>query len=448
MVVFSHLVQVQATPWLRLYFGDVQLSGSPSAGNGSFLRITSQTDGGVQVLDSLALADWGNTSGYFNGEAVLIELLARAGTGANRVVVEKVVAGIQSELDDPLTSCGPTDDRVPSSDPRSARIMPKGCTGFLFNQRPNCLLTAGHCYGADNLQVVQFNVPESYPDGTIRNPPLEDQYPVDRRSVQFQYLHDPDHYPGNDWCVFGTINNDITGRSPLQAQGASYRLATSVPTADGSTLRMTGYGIDSSPLRYNRTQQTDAGPYEEKEVSQFKTIVKYFIDTDGGNSGSAVEHIASGLVYAIHTHGCLANGEIARGTPIDHPGLQSALACPVVFNVCTDCNGNGILDQCDLNCASPCGGCNVPRCSTQVVVRFAHLGRRAASIGRSHTYVVGRSRWFAGQVGLCAFDSRSRPIAPPVGQSHPTKVVRPEGRTVGQPSRPLSIPPVQTRLHS
>ena len=117
--MFSHLVQVQATPWLRLYFGDVQLSGSPSAGNGSFLRITSQTDGGVQVLDSLALADWGNTSGYFNGEAVLIELLARAGTGANRVVVEKVVAGIQSELDDPLTSCGPTDDRVPSSDPRS-----------------------------------------------------------------------------------------------------------------------------------------------------------------------------------------------------------------------------------------------------------------------------------------------------------------------------------------
>jgi hypothetical protein len=145
VVVFSHLVQVQGAPWVRLHFGDVQLGGSPSADNGSFLRITSQTDGDVQVLNSLALADWGNTSGYFNGEAVVIELFAHPETGANRLLLEKVVAGIQSEVDDPLTICGPTDDRVPSTDPRAARIMPGGCSGFLFNQRPNCLLTAGHC---------------------------------------------------------------------------------------------------------------------------------------------------------------------------------------------------------------------------------------------------------------------------------------------------------------
>jgi hypothetical protein len=41
----------------------------------------------VQSLDSAGLSVWGNTSAYFNGEGVLLELLAYSGTGDNRVVV-------------------------------------------------------------------------------------------------------------------------------------------------------------------------------------------------------------------------------------------------------------------------------------------------------------------------------------------------------------------------
>jgi len=117
VVVFSHVVRVQGAPWVRLHFGDVRLSGSPSAVNESFLRITAEADGAVQILDSSALARWGNTSAYFNGEAVVIELFGRAGTGANRLLLEYAVAGIQSELDALASICGPTDDRVSSSDP-------------------------------------------------------------------------------------------------------------------------------------------------------------------------------------------------------------------------------------------------------------------------------------------------------------------------------------------
>ncbi len=213
--------------------------------------------------------------------------------------------------------------------------------------------------------VVQFNVPLSSCNGTIINPPAQYQYPVDKNAiVPSQYLSNiPDH----DWCQFGVFNNDQTGFSPLKAQGASYKLANVVPPADGSTLRMTGYGADDDPPgicppsyslnEYNYTQQTHSGPYQQK----VGTEVRYVIDILPGNSGSAVERIASGLVYAINSGGfCGFGGDYNSGTAIDHPGLQAALACPV--GICADCNGNGILDQCDLNCASPCGGCNVPGC--------------------------------------------------------------------------------------
>lgn len=122
---------------------------------------------------------------------------------------------------------------------------------------------------------------------------------------------------------------------------------------------MTGYGLDVDSPKYNRTQQTDAGPYMEKDG----TIVKYDVDVASGTSGSAVEHEASGLVYAIHTHAfCDESPQSIQGTAIDHPGLQLAINCPLVLNVCADCNGNGILDQCDLNCNSTCDGCNVFGC--------------------------------------------------------------------------------------
>ncbi len=139
-------------------------------------------------------------------------------------------------------------------------------------------------------------------------------------------------------------------------------MTQTVPSADGTTLRIRGHGVYPAPPaprnERNGTQQTDSGPYQSK----VGTTVKYRVDTTGGNSGSAVEHVPDSLVYAIHTHGgCTFTGGTNKGTAVDHPGLQGALACPI--GVCAeDCNSNGIYDQCDMDCLSPCGGCNVPGC--------------------------------------------------------------------------------------
>ncbi|MCH7597279.1 MAG: hypothetical protein IID35_12075 [Planctomycetes bacterium] len=373
MVVFSRFVEVAGAAWVRLRFGEVQLSGSSAEGDESFIRITSLCDD-VQLLDSAALEVWGDTSAYFNGDRVLVELVARANTGANRVTIDRIASGPQSSFESSNAPCG-TDDRVPSSDPRAARFRFQRfnnecdkevfCTAFLFDDRPSCAITAGHCcqvidWTCGFPPVVEFNVPESDPDGAINYAHPNDQYPVEQISTdQWQRAG-----LGNDWCYFGVLDNPNTGKTPLEAQGASYQLVQTVPDDNyGSTLRVTGYGVYPYLGPYNElsgTQQTDSGPYQAK----VGTAISYVVDTTGGNSGSAVEHVSDGLVYAIATDGgCWAGGGANKGNAIDHPGLQDALACET--GMCAlDCNSNGIIDQCDIDCSSCGEDCNVPGCGT------------------------------------------------------------------------------------
>ena len=77
-VVWSHVVTVNQVSWLRLHYKHVQLSGSASPGaDGSFLRLTSLHDGGVQLQHMQHVGEWQSTSAYFNGDSVLVELLAQ-----------------------------------------------------------------------------------------------------------------------------------------------------------------------------------------------------------------------------------------------------------------------------------------------------------------------------------------------------------------------------------
>ena len=131
---------------------------------------------------------------------------------------------------------------------------------------------------------------------------------------------------GNDWAHFGTFPNSNTGLTPFQAQGQAYNLGVT----PSSTLRITGYGTDSTPPTRNQTQQTNAGPY----VPLGGTALGYTIDTTGGNSGSPV--IATGgVAVGIHTHGGCGNVGNNHGTSLSHSALQAAINNP--RGVC-DCN--------------------------------------------------------------------------------------------------------------
>ena len=318
-VIDSFTVDVPGADWLRLYFSKADLP------RGTELRITSWADGDVQILTGQNMAQWQNTSCYLNGDKLQVDIFSEAWAERARIVLSEVDAGLPQP---DMSICGPTDDRVASSDPRSARILPVGCTGWLFDDCAGCFMTAGHCDGA--LGVAQFNVPPSTAGGSLVNPPASDQYPVDPASVQ----SNGGLGVGNDWAVFGCFDNPSTGLQASAAQGPGYTLG-SIPGTAGQTIRITGYGTDSGSA--NQTQQTHVGPFVDNSGTQ----LGYVTDTTGGNSGSPVIHEQTGNAIGIHTHGgCGAGGGNNWGTQVTRADLQSAIANPQ--GICaTNCGGGG-----------------------------------------------------------------------------------------------------------
>jgi V8-like Glu-specific endopeptidase len=272
----------------------------------------------VQELDAVTVGQWYLSSAYRNGSTLQIDVEAAPGTGSNRLVLDRVTASLAGV---PKTQCGPVDDRVLSSDPRSARVLPVGCTAWLFDDCKHCFGTAGHCSGS-SLQVIQSNVPPSNSNGSLNNPPQQHQYSVDVSSKQ-----SVNGGVGNDWGYFGVFPNSNTGLTAFQSQGQSYQLATP-PSFNGShQIRITGYGTDSSPLTSHQVQQTHSGPWAVFSG----TALGYKTDTTGGNSGSPVIHEPTGNVIGVHTHGgCQTDGSGAnRVTGANNGGWQAALASPL-----------------------------------------------------------------------------------------------------------------------
>jgi hypothetical protein len=333
-VVGSYLVSVPGADWLRLEFSQITLSGEIARGTESKLCMVSVQDGGTQVLNARQCREWKNASAYFNGDAVEVEIVAHARTGRNRAVLSQVTVGYSMQSQ---SQCGANDDRVLSDDPRMGRVLPIGCTSWIINDCNHCFLTAGHC--ATGIGVIEFNVPLSTAGGALVHPSPDDQYSMDVVSQQFT-----NGGLGADWCYFGCFPNPNTGLTPYQKQQASFVLASTAPAySAGIDLRITGYGVDSTPNTYNQVQQTADGPYTGKSGM----VLSYQVDTTGGNSGSPIEWKETGMVIGIHTNAGCTNGPGSNtGTAIESPGLQLALAnphgvCggPCVASVSTYCSG-------------------------------------------------------------------------------------------------------------
>lgn len=316
-VVASFPVSVAGAEWMRLHFAQVDLAGAALAGDGARLRLTSLYDGAVQELNAIHVQQWQRTSAYFNGDSVLIEILAHPGTGTSRVVLSHAVASVSGL---PESICFNTDDRILSSDPRAGRLLPVGCTGWIIDDCNSCQLTAGHCStSAGSLDVLQFNVPLSTASGTLQHPPPQHQYAVDDSSTQ----SNGGAGVGNDYAHFGCFPNTNTGLTPVQAQGQRYTLNSPPAFNSSQNIRVTGYGTRSSPAEWNQVQETHAGPW----TASNGTTLSYQADTTGGNSGSPILHDPSGVAIGIHTHGgCGSSGGSNNGTAASHPGLQAFLA--------------------------------------------------------------------------------------------------------------------------
>jgi V8-like Glu-specific endopeptidase len=320
--VWSAVLRVSGAPWLRLVFEEAVLGSPPAGGTPTLLRLRSLRDGASQIHTDGTLHQWGNTSAYFNGDAVRLEIVADPGAAPSRLRVRRAIAGIAAAQGGGSSAsiCGPDDDRVPSSDPRVGRAVPVGCTAWLIHDACGCMLTAGHC-ATPSLEVIEFDVPPSDAEGNVQHPGPEDQYAVDPASVQSGRGE-----IGQDWAYFGCFANTETGLSAGTAQEDSFQLAPAAPAEQGQSMRVTGHGTDMSPPQDNFVQQTDDGPY----LGSAGTILEHQADTTGGCSGSPVIDESTGLGVGIHTHGgCGPDGGANRATAIDHPDLQAAMSSPL-----------------------------------------------------------------------------------------------------------------------
>lgn len=321
-IVFTAEVSAPGAAWMRLAFDVLELPEMIEGGTCAELVLTSLADGAVQVLNRKTAREWNNTSAYFNGDLVRVEIIASYSTSPARVRI----ANIWTEATGvPRNTCGPTDDRTASQDIRVGRALPIGCTAWLITDANRCLLSAGHCAASDgtNLQVIQFNVPLSTSNGTMNHPPPEFQFAVDRSSLQTQQGGTA---IGNDWAYFGCFQNATTGLTPFETQGAAFDLSPTPPTGDGRLIRKTGFGTVTSPVSptLNLAQKTLSGPLTVVN----NTTVQYPIDSSGGDSGSPVFQEADQKAIAIHTNGGCPSSGVNSGCSIHHADLQIALANP------------------------------------------------------------------------------------------------------------------------
>jgi V8-like Glu-specific endopeptidase len=292
VVAWQDIVHVPGAPWLRF---KVDAANLPL---GSFLEVTSALDGHTHLLDAEELRVWSNSSAYLNGDMLFVRLLAGPNTAGNRIGTSVVEVGLNPPQVQPASQCGPTDDRVPSTDPRTGRLVPVGCTAWLISPT-NCFVTAGHCC-AGTTTTVQFNVPPSSSGGAIVNPGPQDQYAVDGTSRSFE-----SGGVGRDWCTFRTLRNATTSRHAGEVQGAFFLVSSTMPVPP-RTIRITGYGVDSDTPTRSQTNQTHAGP---QQTHSNATALGYQTDTTGGNSGSPVIDETTGHAIGVHTHGgCTTSG--------------------------------------------------------------------------------------------------------------------------------------------
>ncbi|HRQ76554.1 MAG TPA: hypothetical protein PK098_11610 [Phycisphaerales bacterium] len=327
-VVFSELIHTDSAHWTRLYFADVQLD------RGSFIRVTSLLDGEVQELDAAAAAMWDNTTAYFNGGTVRLELIAGAGTVNNRVVLKEIAIEVQVAMPATLCGlCGP-DDRTPSTEKFAGRLMPVGCSATIYNHC-SCLVSAGHCAGA-NL-VIQFNVPNSLSNCNVVNPPVADQFPVTAIQTQAGGAS-----PGNDWAVMTTGNNNL-GQSIYARYGEFRPIATTAPVT-GNAIDIWGYG-SSKTCTLTSTQQRSTGSITSVQA----VTVGHSADATPGNSGSSLQR--NNEIIGIVTHCPCPNLAQRIDTPAFVAARASLCTCGPPNNTCanTILVGEGVTNFNNIN---------------------------------------------------------------------------------------------------
>jgi hypothetical protein len=325
VLVAAAPVTVENVAWMRAYFHTMSLP------EGSEIHLTSMTDGETQVLGRRDASMWSNTSAYFNGDTVLIEVVAGARTMGTHVILKTVGVQAPEPVGVPgLCGIVDSDDRKLSSKLFTARVnMGFFCTATVYCETGAGMVTAGHCFANDTPDVVQFNVPPSIGTSTscsTQAPAVQHQFPITHKrwSVVSGGAED-------DWgvCRVGTNSEGFT---PYQKYG-KYCEISSTRAAVTDPVELFGYGADETCVRKHVQQQSE-GEITARDL----TALKYESSTDGrsGTSGSALLN-ASGKIVGVFQE-CLVDFPSPTYANliefIDRPAFVDGRA---ELNACAEC---------------------------------------------------------------------------------------------------------------
>ena len=152
-VIWSTLLHQPGASWIRLEFAGTRLGRRPSGGDRTLLRVSSLLDGATQNLNSHHVGQWRETSAYFNGDCVLVELVADPGAEPSRVSIVGAWCGepVSGGGDPSQTICGANDDRLPSAVPRAGRVVPTK----LDSTKTSTLTLPSKCVSRkDNIHIL------------------------------------------------------------------------------------------------------------------------------------------------------------------------------------------------------------------------------------------------------------------------------------------------------
>ncbi|CAM2005161.1 trypsin-like serine peptidase [Acanthopleuribacter pedis] len=322
---------------LQLRFGVMDLKPD------DFLVITAEDDNNAsQRMDVDDLVVWDRLTAWFNGNSVKVDLHWFNHEVAPQIAIANVYTSeiyaqfldLEKSRYTDKDACSLTDRRIPTRDDRMGRLMPVGCTGFIMSN--GTYLTAGHCnypvVGSQTgnwMQIMQLNVPFSYPNGQPRHPPPEYQFPVLQASINTQ---SGPPVPGHDWLVYDCGPNSNTGLTPIQA-GNFFRGRQIGELSSDARINITGFGSDNQPpgssgafnARSQSLQVATGFFLTQLATSALNNQIRYIVDTEGGNSGSPVIVNGTDHTIAIHTDGLCQTQGFNVGTSFNLAALATAI---------------------------------------------------------------------------------------------------------------------------
>lgn len=205
--------------------------------------------------------------------------------------------------------CG-KDNRQFSYDQKVARVVESldkytGCSATMIGT--DCAISAGHCIKI--LNFLEFNIPHPRTGELGSHAAPEDTYTINKSSIVFL-----DKGMGKDWAVFKVNPNAITGKLAGEVYG-SYEISYKKPRRR-EMLSITGHGMVRNDRETSGLQRVAKGKLKGFSIL-FKNSFTYKVDTEPGNSGSAVISEKTGKIVGIHTNGgCSETGGENRGTII------------------------------------------------------------------------------------------------------------------------------------